>query len=220
MVLTSNNRLGDTGKFTGWSLKEAAHSHAVFKAADFKIVYASPKGGHAPLDADSLTAADDVSRSFYQREETLGLTKTTIPIADTDATDFDCVFYVGGAGCMWDFPECIESQTLAAEIYEAGGVVAGVSHGSCALLNIKLSYGSPLVQRKIVTALTNAEADAMGNRNILPFSCEDRFKEMGTCFSGLKNFQDNVAVDGKIITGQNGASAVSVAKAVVAVLST
>mmetsp|Transcript_482 Transcript_482/g.1056 ORF Transcript_482/g.1056 Transcript_482/m.1056 type:complete len:251 (+) Transcript_482:151-903(+) len=218
IVLTSNDKLGDTGKNTGWSLPEVASIHAVFQAADFKTVYASPKGGIAPLDTDSV-AADEASRSFHQNEETLRLTKTTIPIADAVSTDFDCVFYVGGAGGNWDLPDCTESQALAAEIYEAGGVVAGVSHGTCALLNVTLSYGAPLMKRKLVTAITNEEADAMQIRSLLPLSCEDRFGELGACFSGLKRFQENVVVDGKIITGQNTASAASTAKAVVVALS-
>jgi len=49
MVFTSNDKLGDTGKKTGWQLPEAAHPYAAFKAAGFVITMASIKGGVAPV---------------------------------------------------------------------------------------------------------------------------------------------------------------------------
>ena len=111
LVLTSQDQLGDSGKKTGWSVPEVGSVHAVFKDADYNVIFASPKGGIAPHDPDSVATND--SKSFYHNTEKMGLTKTTLPIGDAISTDFDCVFYIGGAGCMWDFPDCIESQTLA-----------------------------------------------------------------------------------------------------------
>ena len=53
MVLTSHDRLGDTGRKTGFWLEELAAPYYVFKDAGAQITLASPKGGRPPLDPKS-----------------------------------------------------------------------------------------------------------------------------------------------------------------------
>src|SRR5262249_56461158 len=53
MVLTSHDKLGDTGRKTGFWLEELAAPYYVFKDADAQITLASPKGGRPPLDPKS-----------------------------------------------------------------------------------------------------------------------------------------------------------------------
>ncbi len=62
MILTSHDKLGDTGLKTGFWLEEFAAPYYVFKAAGAQITVASPLGGQPPLDpksdeADFQTAA-------------------------------------------------------------------------------------------------------------------------------------------------------------------
>ena len=53
MVLTSHDKLGNTGRKTGFWLEEFAAPYYVFKDAGAEIVLASPKGGQPPLDPKS-----------------------------------------------------------------------------------------------------------------------------------------------------------------------
>jgi putative intracellular protease/amidase len=53
MVLTSHDRLGNTGRKTGFWLEEFAAPYYTFKDAESEIVLASPKGGQPPLDPKS-----------------------------------------------------------------------------------------------------------------------------------------------------------------------
>jgi hypothetical protein len=53
MVLTSHDKLGNTGRKTGFWLEELAAPYFVFKDAGAEIVLASPKGGQPPLDPKS-----------------------------------------------------------------------------------------------------------------------------------------------------------------------
>ena len=48
MVLTSHDKLGNTGRKTGFWLEELAAPYYVFKDAGAEIVLASPKGGQPP----------------------------------------------------------------------------------------------------------------------------------------------------------------------------
>ena len=53
MVLTSHDRLGDTGQPTGFWLEEFAAPYYVLKDAGADITLASPKGGQPPIDPKS-----------------------------------------------------------------------------------------------------------------------------------------------------------------------
>lgn len=66
MVLTSHDRLGDTGRKTGFWLEELAAPYYVFKDAGAEVVLASPKGGRPPLDPKSSEPdfQTDLTRRF------------------------------------------------------------------------------------------------------------------------------------------------------------
>src|SRR5687768_6668529 len=53
IVITSNDRLGDTGKKTGWYLSEVTHVYYPLVEAGFTVDFASPRGGAAPMDESS-----------------------------------------------------------------------------------------------------------------------------------------------------------------------
>ena len=53
MVLTSHDRLGDTGRKTGFWLEEFAAPYFVFRDAGVELTLASPKGGQPPIDPKS-----------------------------------------------------------------------------------------------------------------------------------------------------------------------
>jgi len=220
MVLTSHDKLGESGKQTGWYLPECAHPYDAFKKAGFQMTFASPKGGLAPVDEGSIDASkeDKSCMDFHSGTETKKLITETKLLKDMKATDFDAIFFVGGFGTMWDFPDDPDVQRLAKEIYENGGVVSAVCHGPVALVNVKLSDGSLLVKDKEITAFTNAEEDAVKCKEVVPYTCEDKFKEQGSKFSDGGVFQANVKVDGRLITGQNPPSAGACAEAVVKAL--
>lgn len=220
MVFTSHNKLGDTDTQTGWYLPEAAHPYKVFKEAGLAISAASPKGGLAPVDEGSIEASkeDTSCMDFLNSDGTKKFYSETLALKDAKVEDYDAVFFVGGFGTMWDFPDDPDVQRLAAGMYEKGGVVSAVCHGPVALVNVKLKDGTYLAAGKDVTAFTNAEEDAVARRSVVPYTCEDKLSEIGGKFSDGGVFQPNVKVAGKLITGQNPPSAEPCAKAVVEAL--
>jgi putative intracellular protease/amidase len=215
MVLTSNDKLGDSGEQTGWFLDECAHPYFVFIKAGFQVTFASPKGGVAPLSEDSLNLEDDENNQFWGNPKLKGLTEKTQKLCNMKSENFDAVFFVGGFGTMWDFPDNEDVQRLAREIYERGGVTSAVCHGPIALANVKLSNGEYLVKGKQVTAFTDEEEDAVKRREIVPYTCHTKLAEAGAVMQSSGAWQVNVAVAGNLITGQNPASAKPVAEAVV-----
>lgn len=214
MVLTSNGRLGDTGEPTGWFLPEAAHPWKVFDAAGHAMVWASPDGGHAPMEG--VDRDDETQVAFLEAFGEEG--PETVALAEVDASDVDAVFVVGGHGTMWDLPGDADLQRLLAAVHEGDGVVAAVCHGPAALVDVELGDGSMLLAGKQVTGFTDREERAVERDEIVPFLLASTMVERGATHHAAPDFTANVVVDGRLVTGQNPASATGTAEAVVDVL--
>lgn len=214
IVVTSHDQLGDTGRPTGYYLPEVSHPHRVFEAAGFEVEFASPLGGAAPADPGSRTLDDPINRAFLAGPAAAGLDRT-LRLADVDPARYDAVFFAGGHGTMWDFPDAEGLDRVAREVYEEGGIVAAVCHGPAALVNVRLSDGSFLVARKQVSAFTDEEERSVGLDGVVPFLLASRLSERGALHSGAANFQAYVVRDERLVTGQNPASATGTAEAVV-----
>ena len=117
---------------------------------------------------------------------------------------------------MVDPDLCGTSQIIMIfNVYEHGGVVSALCHGNAALVNIKLSSNKYLVEGKRVAAFTNKEESMLGTSKVVPFLLQDKLNERGAVHVLGKAWQENVIVDGRLITGQNPASAKKVAKYII-----
>ncbi|OFZ66084.1 MAG: hypothetical protein A2V79_03040 [Betaproteobacteria bacterium RBG_16_56_24] len=217
-VLTSHDRKGNTGQPTGFYLPEAAHPWAVLQADGFEIDFVSPKGGTPPMDgADS---ADPVSRRFLDSQEVVRKIGSTPTPDQVNASDYSAILFVGGHGTMWDFPDDQSLAKVATSIYEAGGVVGAVCHGPAALVNLKLSDGEYLVKGKQVAAFTDDEERAVNLDGVVPFLLATTLRQRGANHRPAPNWQANVVVDGRLVTGQNPASAEGVGQEIARLLKT
>lgn len=111
---------------------------------------------------------------------------------------------------MFDLTENPPLQKLLAEAYEAGKVVAAVCHGSCALLNVTLSDGELIIRNEPVTGFSNAEEEQIGLHNSVPFALETELIKKGAKYekaSAPWGAHVSVGKGGRLITGQNPASA-------------
>ena len=216
IVLTNHGELGNTGKPTGFYLSEASHPYYVFKDAGFLVDFISPQGGLAPMDG--VDTKDPINAAFLSDPELVSKTKSTLPISQVIPDRYDALFFAGGHGTMWDFPDDAPLQKLTTAVYERGGVVAAVCHGPAALVNVKLSNGEFLVAGKEVSAFTNDEESAVKLEKVVPFALESKLRARGARFIKADNFKEKVAVAERLVTGQNPASATGVAEAVVRIL--
>lgn len=217
IVLTNHAELGDTGRKTGFYLSEAAHPWHVFTEAGYDVTFVSPWGGEAPIDPKSLDRSDPINAAFLDEVADGDHVDTKVSI-EIEPAETDAIFFAGGHGTMWDFPDCPVLKPATAAIYENGGVVAAVCHGPVALVNVQLDDGSYLVAGKRVAAFTNAEERAVELTETMPFLLQTKLEERGAEVVTAANFEKNVVVDGRLVTGQNPASATGAAEAVVGLL--
>ena len=104
MVLTSHDRLGNTGRKTGLWLEELAAPYFVFRDAGVEVTLASPKGGQPPLDPKSNEPdfQTDQTRRFERDANATRALAATVKLSDIDQADYDSVFFPGGHGPLWD----------------------------------------------------------------------------------------------------------------------
>lgn len=214
IVLTSHDRLGDTGQKTGFWLEELVAPYYVFKDAGAEVVLASPQGGRPPLDPKSNEPGfqTDETRRFEADAEAMSLLSNTAPLTSVTHEAFDSVFYPGGHGPLWDLAEDTASIRLIEATLEAGKPVALVCHAPGVLRHAKTPDGKPLVEGKDVTGFTNSEEAAVGLTEVVPFLVEDELKRNGGTFSKADDWAPYVVADGLLITGQNPASSGPAAK--------
>jgi putative intracellular protease/amidase len=220
MVLTSHDRLGDTGKKTGFWLEEFAAPYYAFKDAGADITLASPGGVQPPLDpkSDEPDAQTDATRRFKSDPAAQQALAHTIQLFAVSGSNFDAVFYPGGHGPLWDLAESDDSIRLIQSMHAADKVIAAVCHAPGVLRHVKAEDGSLLVKDKKVTGFTNSEEAAAGLTDVVPFLVEDMLRKSGAHFTKTADWQPYVVVDGQLVTGQNPASSAQAAEAVIALL--
>lgn len=218
-VVTNVSRFGDSVEPTGLWLSELTNAHDVFATGGCEQRLVSPQGGACPLDPRSLKwpNLDATAKAWLADPPRMKMLSNTARPDEIDPARFDAIYFTGGHGVMWDFPDDAKLQRLTCEIYERGGIVAAVCHGYCGLLNAKLSNGLLLVAGRHVTGFSWFEEILAGVKKKIPYNAEEEIKGRGALYEkALLPFVSNVVSDGRLVTGQNPQSAKATAKQVLA----
>lgn len=211
IVLTSHDTKGESGDPTGFFLGEVTHPLAVFEAAGLPVAFASIGSGEPPVDGMDLD--DETNRRYWNNGVFRAAIRSTQKLADVDPEDYSAIFFAGGHGAMWDFPDNPAVQSVTRAIYEAGGAVGAVCHGPAALVDVTLGDGRYLVDGRRVSAFTDDEERAVELDRVVPFLLASRLRERGARHEPAANWQSQVVVDGRLVTGQNPQSAAGVGEA-------
>lgn len=212
MVMTSHATKGSTAEPTGYYLGEVTHPLAVFEAAGIPVEFASIQGGEPPVDG--LDLGDATNARYWNDADFRKAMRSTAKLEEVDAAKYSAIFYAGGHGAVWDFPDSPAVQRVTREIYEAGGVVGAVCHGPAALVNVTLSDGSYLVAGKQVSAFTDDEERAVKLEKVVPFLLATTLSQRGALHQPAADWTSKTVTDGRLVTGQNPQSATATAEAV------
>lgn len=212
-VLTSHDKLGNTGEKTGFWTEEFAAPYYELADKGIQIDIATPLGGQPPIDpkSEDPSAATEDTKRFDADTDLLSKLKHTHKLADIKESDYDAVFYPGGHGPLWDLAEDKTSTALIEAFYTHKKPVAFVCHSPGALKNVKVN-GEYLVKGKKVTGFSNSEEEAIGLTKVVPFLLEDVLQSNGATYSKVGDWQPYAIEDGLLITGQNPASSKLVAQ--------
>ena len=214
MILTSHEKLGNTGKKTGFWLEEFAAPYYLLLDAGAQITVASPAGGQPPLDPQSdvpKAQTEDTAR-FKKDVAAQRILANTIKLADIEADNFDAVFSPGGHGPLWDLAENADCQLLIEKFIAEDRPIAAVCHAPAIFKHAKGVNGKSAVAGRRVTGFTNTEEAGVGLTQIVPFLVEDMLKANGGLYEKGPDWGSYVVVDGTLITGQNPASSKAAAE--------
>lgn len=222
MILTSHDKLGDTGKKTGFWLEEFAAPYYVFEDAGATITLASPKGGQPPLDpsSDADDAQTKMTARFKADKNAQQQLASTVQLSSLASDDYDAIFYPGGHGPLWDLANDPDSILLIENFIASDRPVAAVCHAPAVFKKTKGTNGDPLVKGRNVTGFTNSEEEAVELTDVVPFLVEDMLKKNGGNYKRGEDWASFVVTDGLLITGQNPASSAEAAEKLVGLLQT
>lgn len=211
-VLTSHATKGSSGQPTGYYLAEVTHPLAVLDAAGIPVEFASIQGGEPPVDG--LDLSDATNARYWNDAAFREAVRATRRLADVEPARYAAIFFAGGHGTMWDFPEDPAVQSVTRAVFEAGGVVGAVCHGPAALVNVTLSDGRPLIAGRRVAAFTDEEERAVRLDGVVPFLLASKLGARGALHQPAAPWTANVVVDGRLVTGQNPQSAHHIGEAI------
>ena len=220
-VVTNVGHYDDPSHPTGLWLSELTHAWEVFEEEGYEQSIVSPAGGASPLEPRSLKFPNDdkTAKAWRADPAKMALLENTLSPEEVDSADYDAVYFTGGHGVMYDFPDSEGLQQITRELFERGAVVSSVCHGYCGLLNTRLSDGSHLIAGRAMTGFAWREEILARVDKLVPYNAEDESKKRGARYEkGLLPFAPHTVVDGTLVTGQNPGSARATAKKVVSVL--
>ena len=151
-----------------------------------------------------MATADD--KRFLKDQAAMSKLTHSIPIAKVNAVDYDVIFLAGGWGAAYDFAQTESLGQLISEANAHAAILGSVCHGALGLVNARNPDGSPLLQGRRVTGVTDLQIEQLGIK-ITPKHPETELRaakanfEAGTAWRDF--FATHTVVDGNLVTGQN-----------------
>jgi putative intracellular protease/amidase len=229
LIVVANPTISTNNNWpVGFWAAELTHPWYELTEAGFEVTIASPAGGKVeadalsdPRDPSKWSAEDLISMGFLSTPELTALLEDTPALGDLDLDGFEAILVAGGQSPMFTFRDNPPLQHAIRAFYESERVVAAYCHGVSALVDLKLSDGTPLVAGRTITGFSNVEED-YGNDaagvEIMPWRLEDALRERGANYVCGGLFKAFTVRDGRLITGQQQYSGRKVAQAVLAAL--
>jgi len=208
IIATNHDTLGDTGEATGVYGSELTIAYYEFLDAGMTVDIASIEGGLIPFEPVSLRwpLATHADKRYLNDEDAQNKTQNSLKIDNVNFLDYDIIWMAGGWGAAYDlgYSEVLGEKISAAH---AEGILLGsVCHGALGFLKATDIDGSPLVEGRTMTAVTDKQVEELGIE-ITPQHPETELRRLGANFVSDTAFRDffatYVAVDGNIVTGQN-----------------
>ena len=208
VITTSHDTLGDSEKATGVYSSEMTIPYYEFLDAGMTVDVASVEGGEIPFEPASLryplvTSAD---KRYLKDDEAQNKTMNSLKIDDVNFLEYDIIYMAGGWGASYDLGY---SEVLGEKITQANGegiLIGSVCHGALGLLKAQDIDGTPLVEGRQITAVSDKQVEELGITET-PMHPESELRKLGADYQKNEAFRDFfatlVVVDGNLVTGQN-----------------
>lgn len=212
MVTTNFSDISDEIK-TGVTIEEFAVPFLTFVATGYEVIVTSPNGGKSPIDENSLSCSNPM-----EWDDAAKFLRNTVKLLDVDYSRFDAIFLVGGHGTMFDFVNNDTLNYVISDMFKNKKLIAAICHGVVGLTGATDTEGNSILKNKHITSFTNKEEHIIKMQEFMPFSLEDKIKELGAVFIENKPWSEHVEISCNIVTGQNQQSSLLTAETVISLL--
>ncbi|ADY28797.1 hypothetical protein IX49_04660 [Cellulophaga lytica] len=186
----------------GTYLIELAIPFNKFSEKNLEIDIVSPKGGEIPIyhsgDTTSLVKAVIKSELFQNK------TKNSLKPTEINPKEYLGIIIPGGYGQFWDTHKDVDILRVISEIYDNGGIIGTIGHGTATLIDVKLKSGEYLVKNKTMTSFpTWNEKNIMKQSDygkLLPYDMETELKKRG---ANLKVYNHERKINYEIVDSEN-----------------
>jgi len=210
VIATNHDTLGDPedGVATGVYGSELTIPYYEFIDAGMTVDIASIEGGVIPFEPVSLRYPLATTADYRYLADADAQNKTTnsLRIDEVDFLEYDIIFMAGGWGAAYDLGTSEVLGEKISEAHAAGILLGSVCHGALGFLLAVDVDGSPLVEGRTMTGVTDKQVEELGI-GITPQHPETELRRLGANFVSSTAFRDffatYVAVDSNIVTGQN-----------------
>jgi putative intracellular protease/amidase len=230
MVVANPSVSTTTGWRVGFWASELTHPWYEFGAVGYEVTLASLDGGKVEVDAMSdprdpsgYSAYDVISMGFLNTPKLATMLEETNKLSELDLDEFDAIVVCGGQSPMFTFRDNEYLKQAISHFYESEKPTAALCHGTAALMDVKLSDGSYLIEGKTMTGFADVEeeaADAVAGQQVMPWHIENAAKERRANYIQGGLWRAFAVQDGPLITGQQQYSGREVAKLVIEALGT
>jgi putative intracellular protease/amidase len=230
MVVANPSVSTTTGWTVGFWASELTHPWYEFREVGYEVTLASPGGGKVevdalsdPRDSSGYSADDVISMGFLNTPTLATMLEETKKLSELELDEFDAIVVCGGQSPMFTFRDNEDLKQAISHFYEYERPTAALCHGTAALMDVKLSDGSYLIEGKTMTGFADVEeedADAAVGQKVMPWHIEDAAKERGANYVQGGLWRAFAVQDGPLITGQQQYSGREVAKLVIEALGT
>jgi putative intracellular protease/amidase len=230
MVVANPSISTTTGWPVGFWASELTHPWYEFREVGYEVTLASPDGGKVevdalsdPRDSSGYSADDVISMGFLNTPTLAAMLEETKKLSELELDEFDAIVVCGGQSPMFTFRDNEDLKQAISHFYESERPTAALCHGTAALMDVKLSDGSYLIEGKTMTGFADVEeedADAAVGQKVMPWHIEDAAKERGANYVQGGLWRAFAVQDGPLITGQQQYSGREVAKLVIEALGT
>ncbi|NBT30682.1 MAG: type 1 glutamine amidotransferase domain-containing protein, partial [Rhodobacteraceae bacterium] len=126
LVMSSVDEMGLSGKQTGTWFTELAAPYYILTEAGYEVVFASPKGGAAPIDLLSMKVpfTTEYTERFLNDPVAMFAAQHSRKLREIDYSTFDALFVPGGYGLLWDLASDSYTIKMIKDFYETDRPVA------------------------------------------------------------------------------------------------
>ena len=208
IVTTSHDTLGEKGRATGVFGSEMTVPYYAFLDAGLEVDIASIEGGEIPVEPWSMTwpLATAEDRRFRNDPAAMAMLTNSRAISQVDPEAYDVIFIAGGWGAAYDLAQSAELAEVITRANANGAILGSVCHGALGLVNATDVDGSPLIEGRRVTGVTDKQVAELGIQ-ITPKHPETELRAVDAVFEAETRWRDffatHTVVDGNLVTGQN-----------------